>query len=486
MSLPLFTDEAIYVRWSQIAKQDAAWRFISLTDGKQPMFIWLALNSMRIVDDPLLASRLVSVFAGFGAACGIFFLTLELFKKKRTGGIINQMFGHLGESMRVGYIAALLFILFPFSLVLDRMALYDALVAFLMIWCLYLEVLLIRYIRLDVSLLLGAVMGSVVLTKTSGFFSMYLLPFSLVLFDLKGKDKRLRFVKWAVLAAVSVGIAYSLYTILRLSPFFYIVDEKNALFVYPLSEWLQRDVIELFTSNMHALVEWFAIYVTVPVVVLAILSFAFPTSRREKFLLFIWFIVPFVALGTFGKTLYPRFIYFMTFPVLILAASTLNSLMDKFKNNAVKALILIAAVSFMVYADYFIIFDFARAPIPHADLDQYSNSWPAGGGVKEMVSFFDQQSKKGKIYVATQGTFGSLPTNSMEIYLGDNKNIATRGIYPLPDLIPQDLKDKAETMPVYYVFNDSENPPSNWPLTLIGKYRKGIGDRHLSIYQINP
>ena len=38
-TLPIFTDEAIYIRWGQIAKNDAAWRFISLTDGKQPLFI---------------------------------------------------------------------------------------------------------------------------------------------------------------------------------------------------------------------------------------------------------------------------------------------------------------------------------------------------------------------------------------------------------------------------------------------------------------
>src|SRR3989344_8241289 len=83
MSLPIFTDEAIYVRWSQIARQDAAWRHISLTDGKQPLFIWIAMNIMRIVDDPLFASRLVSVLAGFGTLIGIFFLSLEIFKKKR-------------------------------------------------------------------------------------------------------------------------------------------------------------------------------------------------------------------------------------------------------------------------------------------------------------------------------------------------------------------------------------------------------------------
>src|SRR3990167_1466866 len=59
LDLPIFTDEAIYVRWSQIAEQDANWRFISLTDGKQPSFVWIAMIVMKFVSDPLLSGRLV-------------------------------------------------------------------------------------------------------------------------------------------------------------------------------------------------------------------------------------------------------------------------------------------------------------------------------------------------------------------------------------------------------------------------------------------
>ena len=36
-SLPVFGDEAIYVRWAQIIKSVDTLRFIPLTDGKQPL-----------------------------------------------------------------------------------------------------------------------------------------------------------------------------------------------------------------------------------------------------------------------------------------------------------------------------------------------------------------------------------------------------------------------------------------------------------------
>src|SRR5688572_22984012 len=83
LSLPIFTDEAIYIRWAQIAANDAAWRFISLTDGKQPMYVWIAMILMKLIEDPLLAGRLVSVLAGLGTMIGIFFLTSEIFKNRK-------------------------------------------------------------------------------------------------------------------------------------------------------------------------------------------------------------------------------------------------------------------------------------------------------------------------------------------------------------------------------------------------------------------
>src|SRR6185312_5122699 len=127
MSLPLFTDEAIYTRWSQIARNDAAWRFISLTDGKQPMYVWWDMVFMHFIHDPLLAGRLVSVLTGFITVVGLFLLGREIFKNKW-----------------VGLITAGLYVLYPFGLVYDRMALYDSMVAMFAVWSLYFEIRLIR------------------------------------------------------------------------------------------------------------------------------------------------------------------------------------------------------------------------------------------------------------------------------------------------------------------------------------------------------
>src|SRR6185369_10579147 len=62
---PIFSDEGIYLNWAKIAKNDANWRFISLTDGKQPLQTWLTIPLLHFFPaNALLAGRLMSVFTG--------------------------------------------------------------------------------------------------------------------------------------------------------------------------------------------------------------------------------------------------------------------------------------------------------------------------------------------------------------------------------------------------------------------------------------
>lgn len=476
LSLPIFTDEAIYTRWSQIASLDANWRFISLTDGKQPLFVWLSMIIIRFVQDPLLAGRLVSVGAGLITLIGLFLIGETLFRSKK-----------------IGFIASFLYILSPFALVYDKLSLYDSLVGALSIWSLYFEILLIRKKRLDIALILGMVLGLGVLTKSSGFFSIYLLPVSLLLFNWRGSNKASKFIKWVGLAVVAAVFAYVYYSLLRLSPFFHIINEKNATFVIPFSEWI-RDPFFNFTSNMRGLLDWLMRYLTIPVVLLAALSFLIGKKSYicEKIFLFSWFFLPFTALGIFGRTLYPRFIFFMILPLLVLGAYSLHFIMEKARSQLLKIAIVLVFISSMMWADFFIFTDFAHAPIPRSDLEQLIRGWPAGGGIRESVAFFTEQSRNQKIFVGTEGTFGLMPY-SYEIYLKDNKNIKIVGYWPIKDAIPQELLESAKKMPTYVVFYQPcaqckalGGAPASWPLRQVLTVRKGIGESSLSVYQVIP
>lgn len=485
MSLPIFTDEAIYTRWAQIASFDSEWRFISLTDGKQPSFVWADILMMRIVEDPLLAGRLVSVFAGLLAVVGIYFLTGEIFRNKK-----------VSDNRYIALIASSLAVFFPFLLVYDRLAIYESLTAAFFIWTLYFQILLVKYLRLDIAMTLGLILGGSVLTKSSGFLSIYMTPVLLLLLNTARKTFKNKLFKFIVLSVVSICFAYAIYSIQRLSPFFHIIEEKNSIFVYPVSEWLKfqpMDKLGNFISNFRGLSDWLLIYFTIPYAVLVIYSLvARKEFLKEKLFLIIWFLIPFFALCVFGKTLYPRYILFMVLPLLPLVAYSIYYLFKKYTNTLIRIVLILVIGFFPARQMYYIIFDFANAPIPRLDLEQFINGWPAGGGVSESTEFFMNEASKGPIYIATQGTFGLMPA-SYEIYFQGRDDVTLKGYWPTNENIPGEVLEKAEEMPTFFVFYQDcpvcvfpGDAPDTWPIEKISEYKKGVGSTTLSVYRVIP
>lgn len=479
-NLPIFTDEAIYVRWAQIALNDSSWRFISLTDGKQPMFIWAAVVFMKIFKDPLLSARLVSVACGFFTMVGLFFLTYELFKNKT-----------------MAFLSTILYVFFPFSQVYDRMALYESMVSLFSVWSLYLSVHLVKKTRLDIAYSLGFIIGAGILTKTSNFFSIYLLPFTLLLFDFGKKPVLKRLVNWGLLAVFAVLIAYGLYNVLRLSPLFEMIRAKNAIFVYPFSEWVGHP-FTFFIGNLHGLLNWLMQYLTLPYIVLILIALILIRRNfKEKLLLSAYFLLPFVALALFGRVIFPRFIYFMSLYLLPLAAWGLNYIINQslrytkvnYKAKSIRFIIPIIVFVFIWYPG-FISLQFAINPITSkiakADNSQYVNSWAAGWGIKESVSFFSKRANEGKIFIATEGTFGLLPAG-LEMYLVQNKNIILKGYWPVEE-IEKEVLDYAKKMPTYFVFYQKEHIeiPASFPLKLLFEVRQGNTNYYYRVYQVIP
>jgi len=167
--LPIFNDEGIYIHWAKVAWHDASWRFISLTDGKQPLQTWGTIPFLKLFpNDALLAGRLFSVATGFVGIMGIFFLLYYLFGKK------------------TAFIGLFLSIFSPYFLFYDRIAMVDSGVNAAFIWILFFSIILVRTIRFDIALLYGLCAGIALLTKSSAQMFLTLSFFSsLLLFDFK-------------------------------------------------------------------------------------------------------------------------------------------------------------------------------------------------------------------------------------------------------------------------------------------------------------
>ncbi len=255
--LPIFCDEAIYLRWAQVANKDAALRFISLTDGKQPMQTWLTLPLLRLIDDPLVAGRTLSGVAGFLLLLIGIFTASSFFKDKKTV-----------------YFLMFLMALCPYLIFFDRMALMESLLTLFAFGTFLFSFLLAKNPRLDIALLAGLWIGAGFLVKSQMLIFLLLFPSGAIfIFQKKGLKFSKPLVKYLLFYLMIVVMVFLIYNIQRLSPWIYRIQQKNSDFVVPISEALGD--LKRFSYNFYLAVQWFWLYLTPPIFIASLLGLIF-------------------------------------------------------------------------------------------------------------------------------------------------------------------------------------------------------------------
>ncbi|OGG12793.1 hypothetical protein A3D77_07085 [Candidatus Gottesmanbacteria bacterium RIFCSPHIGHO2_02_FULL_39_11] len=467
LNIPIFTDEAIYIRWAQIGLADRAQWFISLTDGKQPLLTWLMYPTLLFFKDPLVAGRLVSVLSGSVSVVALYLIGKEIFNR------------------RVGIISSFIYIFSPFTMVYDRLAVMDSLLACCIVWALYFQIKLVKKPDIKNALIAGIVSGLGLITKSSAMFTLYLLPAGLILYPFGNKKFFKNTFRWVLFAGIVFVIGEVIYNSLRVSPWFYIIKLKNYSFIYTVKEFISSP-FQFFIPNLNGLVGWFLEYATLPIIGAIILGIIFGIFSRKKeiLLLFLWFIFPFLSLGAFGKVIFPRFILFMTLPLFVIAAYGLTKVIQLFKTTMIQIIVVFLFLVYPLYQSIVLMVDPVYASIPQTDRNQFFDDWPSGYGVTEVISFLESKAKSEKVVIGTEGTFGLFPA-VFEIYLQNNPNVEIHGFWPVSE-VPPLLIEKAKTTSTYLVFKDTQKVPDTWSLKLVSKYRRGIGNTYLLFYQVIP
>lgn len=310
MTLPIFNDEAFFI-WAgrQIFANPAANLFINFTDGKEPLFFWL----FSLFSHSLLTARLFSV--GLGALALLFVWKIG------------------GKS------AALVYLVSPFLLLTQRLAVQENLLMTLLAAAIYFR----RH------WLVGVFAALAMFTKTTA--ALYLLP-------LVTKKN----IMWLIFA----GLVYL--------PIF-----ATSVFVHNrgYAGWGAD-----FVTNLQQAISWLVSYQGWPVVLLGLFA-PFIIKTPEKWLWWLWCFVPIVVECAIARIFFPRYFVFSVVPLAFLVGGVIK----KYK-------IALVALIPNVLLSWQIVSNIAGAPIPYIDRWQYLESWPAGYGVPEAAKYLASQNAK--------------------------------------------------------------------------------------------
>lgn len=482
---PIFSDEGIYIRWARVAWADASWRFISLTDGRQPLQTWLTIPFLKLFpEQALLAGRLFSVTTGFAATAGMFSLLWYLFGKKAS------------------YLGTFIYILIPSFLFYDRMALVDSAVNASVIWIILFSIILARTIRLDVALILGGIFGFSLLAKSSVKLYMTLASLSSVFLIVKenqtfrdffslsfirhkkipffsDRETLLKIVNFNILFGISIFVSYIIYNVQRLSPFFHYVAEKNKTFVLTGSELLQ-DPFSLLLANLPKIPYYLFSEMgwVIPILGLFGLIFLYRKNKPLSIYLTLFFLMSYLLIGGVAKVLFPRYLLPLGSVLFIPVVYLLSTLKKQQRLIA----LFVVAIS-IIYFDYTILFNYPKIPFPAVDRGQYIEGVTAVWGAEELVEFARSQSQTRSVVLLAEGNFG-LIGDVLETFKNPEDNIEIKGYWPLelPQLQENQflLKDKT----VYAVFSHRSEFPPDWPIKLVKKYEKPLGTEAVYLYEL--
>jgi len=461
---PVFCDEGIYIHWAKIAWHDAPMRFVSLTDGKQPLQTWATIPFLKLFpNNALLAGRLFSVSMGLLALTGIFSLLHYLFGKK------------------TAFIGALLYVFTPFFLFYDRMALTDSAVNAGFIWVLFFSILLINTLRLDIALLFGLIAGMTLLTKSSAqmFIALSLLaPIIIVAYSSIKKNFN-KIINFFILYLLVVFISFAIYNIQRLSPYLHYVTIKNATFLMTFSEFVKNPFSQ-FWGNFKIVPLYFFWESGWLLPIFGLFGlFGLIKKKSGLFLyLFSWLFFPFIVICLFSKVVFPRYLVFFASIFVI----TTSYLIANFKKNYLLLFFSIFLIT-VLFLDYPVLFDFKSISFPPVDRGQYIEGVTAGWHLDEFMDFARKQSASKPVIVLAEGNFGVVG-DMLDVFLKPGDKIEIRGYWPLDEKSLLENQKELKNKFVYIVFSHRIEFPPEWPMRFIKKYDKPGGKSAVYLFEL--
>jgi len=456
-SVPVFVDEAIYVRWSQVMRQEPTLRFLPMSDGKQPLYMWVTIPFLKVFSDPLIAARGLSIASGFGSMLGLVFLTQILFS--------NPL---------ISALSALLYSVTPFTVFFDRMALADSMLAMFGIWSLWLAILFVKSGKLEHAMFLGYALGCALLTKSPAIFFYFWVVLTIPFFIKRGAGFRDNFLRLSKGLFTALIISQVMKAILILGPNSQMAGTRNLDYMFTFKEVISHP-LSPFIGNMKSVLNWIWLLLTPSSIVLYFLSWANKQYRKDIILLTLVSFLPLIALSSVARVFTSRYILFAVYPLIPVFALGLSWLITR------KGLLIKLSTAVLIFIPLVISVMYLskpeQSPLPFDMRNGYYEEWTAGWGNKQIASYLINLENKGeKIVVFTEGYFGTMP-DGLQIYLEGHKNITVVGSPPNVSKIPDGLLSSAKTNQNFLVVNKSRNKLTTADLSrliLVEEYPKFV------------
>ena len=473
--LPVFTDEGAFI---QLAAR--VWNgdlFEPIKYGKL-LHVWIIALVLPWTSNPLWAARSITACGGFLALYACVQLGARLF------------------SIQSGLLCAALYVICPFTLFHDRMALSDGLLSTFAALTVVFSIALVQDNRRRYAYLLSLAMTGAILSKMPGLLTL-LTP--IVTVFLIGTAPRMRVMRKL---AISYFITFAI-CIYPVAKFILTTRETEGRTVVGAGA---PALVKQFLSNVHTAYDWLFFYWTPPILFLGLAGLVLAIVRRKRRYLLLGAVsfIPIFAFVAVSTIWFPRYILLATVPMLALVSGIAHDAADFLASSKfapplrwLPATLALVLVFFFAYrVDWLLIANPAIAPLPNIERVQYMEAWPSGYGVAEAADYLRQfAARSEKVIVVTHHDFGDTTDFGLSAYFMNEKRIAFRHLFIRPGREIAALVGWSRTNPTFVVLNRppaSQNPSEQPDVAellkvakLVASYPKPGGRAAVDLYSVN-
>lgn len=463
LKLPIFNDESIYLDWGYRSLTFKGMLFYSLFDGKPPLLMWIFEIFHKIIPNPLLAGRLVSVITGFLTFLGIYKLSEKYFGEK------------------VARLAGLLYIAIPIFAFFDRQALMESALCAVGVWSIYYFLELIGKPSIKSAIILGIIWGLGIFVKQSTLIFILAQIIIFIGIHLKKRDGKFNvhfLLSFFISQAVLLPLYFQKNFWTSLSSASRFAMSFKDIFTFPIHTWLTN------IKGIFMIPFW---YFSPFILLLSIYGIFIAKDGQQKRISVYWLICLLIVL-VFSLVVNAR--YLVAFLPLgsIMAAHAFTSI--KFKKKVFSTLfgmfltLLPSAITIALVLSPMQYFEMLNKVTSYSQESGYVSDWTSGYATRDAIAFINKASQQAPVVVGVRLDAGN-PESAVFAYFNGSKKVMP--IYFDSRIVNKDIMNYecfSANYQFYFIARDNTLAGVDKFLTQVASYKNPVGDRFVGIYTL--